>query len=75
MQKRVGKKNSWTKIEQHLKLNEYNKIRRHKYLDKIIKGKNKILEVGCSSGFMLFDLKKKVIFVMELNLLVFFKNI
>lgn len=59
MQKRVGKKNSWTKIEEHLKINEYNKKRRYKYLEKIIKGKNKILEVGCSSGFMLFDLKKK----------------
>ena len=37
------------------------------------KRKNKILEVGCSSGFMLFDLKKKAIFVMGLNPLVFSK--
>ena len=30
----------------------------NKYLEKIIK-ENKNFEVGCSSGFMLFDLKKK----------------
>ena len=59
MQKRTGKENSWTKIDQHLKMNETNKNRRFKYLNKFTKGKKKILEVGCSSGFMLYDLKKK----------------
>jgi SAM-dependent methyltransferase len=59
MNKRTGKKGSWTKIEQHIKFNEPTKHRRLKYLNKVIKGKNKILEVGCSSGFMLFDFLKK----------------
>lgn len=59
MQKRTGVKNSWTKIGQHLKINEPNKLRRLKYLNQFTKGKKKILEIGCSSGFMLYDLKKK----------------
>ncbi len=59
MQKRTGKKNSWTKIDEHLKINEDNKQRRYNYLKKFTKGKNKILEIGCSSGFMLYDLKNK----------------
>lgn len=59
MQKRTGKKNTWTKLEEHLRINQENKIRRFKYLKKYIQGKNKILEIGCSSGFMLYDLKKK----------------
>lgn len=59
MQKRTGKANSWTKIDEHLKINEANKIRRFKYLNKYTSKKEKILEIGCSSGFMLYDLKKK----------------
>ena len=34
MQKRTGKKNSWTKIDEHLKINEDNKQRRYNYLKK-----------------------------------------
>ena len=32
-------KNTWTKLEEHLRINQENKIRRFKYLKKYIQGK------------------------------------
>ena len=60
MDSRIGQKSKWQKAEDHIKFNIETKIRRKKYLDKFLTKKTqKILEVGCSSGFMMYDLIKK----------------
>ena len=59
MSKRSGKKANWLKPVDHLKINKKVFDRRFNYLNKLINKKNKILEIGCSSGFMLKNLKKK----------------
>lgn len=46
----------WHKAEKHLKDNESTYLRRLKYLKPYLKEKIKVLEVGCSSGFMLLPL-------------------
>ncbi len=59
MDKRSGSSNNWLKPKDHLKSNKQVFIRRFDYLKKFLKKKDKILEVGCSSGFMLKNLISK----------------
>tara|TARA_B100001093_G_scaffold500422_1_gene550865 strand:- start:96 stop:998 length:903 start_codon:yes stop_codon:yes gene_type:complete len=59
MEDRAETKNVWLNTKNHIDSNHETKIRRNKYLKKFIsKNKLNILEVGCSSGFMLFDFIK-----------------
>ena len=46
----------WHKAEKHFKDNETTYRRRRQYLKPYLKEKMKILEIGCSSGFMLLPL-------------------
>lgn len=56
MASRSGSVGGWHKAEEHIIANEPTRQRRMKYLDPhLVKGSS-ILEVGCSSGFMLFPL-------------------
>ena len=59
MEKRGGESSGWRKAEDHIRSNKETFNRRMKYLRPHLKNKKKILEVGCSSGFMLFPLIKK----------------
>jgi len=59
MESRAGKTGGWQKAEEHVKANEDTRLRRMKYLEPHLKNKKNILEIGCSSGFMLYPLSKK----------------
>ena len=59
MEKRSGKTSGWLKAQEHISKNRETFIRRMKYIKPYLKNKKSILEVGCSSGFMLFPLIKK----------------
>jgi len=59
MDKRAGKTSGWLKAEDHIKKNHNTYSRRFKYIQPYLKKKQNILEIGCSSGFMLFPLTKK----------------
>ncbi|MDD5298978.1 MAG: class I SAM-dependent methyltransferase [Gallionella sp.] len=53
---RAGNKGGWDKAEDHIRANEPTRLRRMKYLQPILAKGASLLEVGCSSGFMLFPL-------------------
>ena len=53
---RAGNKGGWGKVEDHVQTNEPTRIRRMKYLKPLLAKNASLLEVGCSSGFMLFPL-------------------
>lgn len=53
---RSGVSGGWQDAENHIRANEMTRIRRMKYLKPHISQDAGILEVGCSSGFMLFPL-------------------
>lgn len=53
---RAGAKGGWQKADEHVQANEATRIRRMKYLAPRLKDGSQILEVGCSSGFMLYPL-------------------
>lgn len=57
MESRAGKTGGWKKVEEHIKVNEVTRQRRMKYLKPHLEGINDVLEVGCSSGFMLYPLR------------------
>ena len=61
MSKRSGASGGWLNADNHVKKNYETFQRRRKYLEKYSPKKNKmnICEFGCSSGFMLYPLKKK----------------
>ncbi len=63
MQKRSGidTKNGWGSVEEHIRINQPEVIRRMALLEQFLnKDKEmKILEIGCSSGFMLLALRGK----------------
>ena len=59
MEYRAGKTGGWQKAGEHIKANEDTRLRRMKYLEPHLKNKKNILEIGCSSGFMLYPLSKK----------------
>ncbi len=53
---RSGEAGGWQKAEQHLIANELTRKRRMKYLMPYLKDSLDLLEVGCSTGFMLYPL-------------------
>lgn len=57
MTSRSGISGGWQGAESHIAANKTTVDRRMKYLAPIITVQSDILEVGCSSGFMLFPLK------------------
>jgi 2-polyprenyl-3-methyl-5-hydroxy-6-metoxy-1,4-benzoquinol methylase len=57
MSTRVGDHRDWSNAEQHLKTNQDQVDRRWKFLEKHIFRDMNVLEIGCSSGFMLDKFK------------------
>lgn len=55
---RSGISGGWQGAESHIRANESTRLRRMKYLTPHISHGTSVLEVGCSSGFMLFPLKE-----------------
>jgi SAM-dependent methyltransferase len=53
---RAGASAGWEQPERHVKANDAMVQRRMKYLKPRLPGKGRVLEVGCSSGFMLYPL-------------------
>lgn len=53
---RAGNDGGWNKAEHHIRANEPTRLRRMKYLLPYLAGASSLLEVGCSSGFMLYPL-------------------
>ncbi len=58
MSSRSGEGGGWLKTEQHIRANEPTRLRRMKYLAPYLTEGADVLEVGCSSGFMLYPLSK-----------------
>lgn len=50
---RAGNKGGWDSAQDHIRANETTRVRRMKYLQKHLTSGASLLEVGCSSGFML----------------------
>jgi SAM-dependent methyltransferase len=59
MADRSGISGGWQGAESHIRANEATRIRRMQYLTPHISQSASVLEVGCSSGFMLFPLKEE----------------
>jgi SAM-dependent methyltransferase len=53
---RAGTQGGWQKIDDHHRANEPTRMRRMKYIGPHLREHSQLLEVGCSSGFMLFPL-------------------
>jgi SAM-dependent methyltransferase len=53
---RAGTAGGWTKVDDHIRANEATRLRRMRYLEPHLTDTARILEVGCSSGFMLYPL-------------------
>jgi SAM-dependent methyltransferase len=58
MSDRSGETGGWRRAEEHIIANEKTRLRRMEYINPFLIHKSSILEVGCSSGFMLWPLKK-----------------
>jgi SAM-dependent methyltransferase len=56
---RSGEAGGWLGAEAHIQANEPTRQRRMKYLEPLLARDASILEVGCSSGFMLFPLAER----------------
>lgn len=56
MASRSGETGGWQKAEKHLLANEETRLRRMTYLAPYLTETASILEIGCSSGFMLYPL-------------------
>jgi SAM-dependent methyltransferase len=56
MASRSGRSGGWHQAEEHIVANEPTRLRRMKYLEPYLEQAKDVLEVGCSSGFMLFPL-------------------
>ena len=59
MSSRAGTRSGWLNANKHIKANYTTYNRRYKFIKKYLKKEQEILEIGCSSGFMLFPLIKK----------------
>lgn len=59
MSTRVGDHRDWSNAEKHIQSNQDQVIRRWKFIDEHIKKDMNVLEIGCSSGFMLDKFKKE----------------
>jgi SAM-dependent methyltransferase len=53
---RAGSQGGWSRAEDHIRANESTRTRRMAYLDSHLRSARDVLEIGCSSGFMLFPL-------------------
>jgi 2-polyprenyl-3-methyl-5-hydroxy-6-metoxy-1,4-benzoquinol methylase len=53
---RAGPRGGWSNVEEHIRANEPTRVRRMSYLKPYLDSGARVLEVGCSSGFMLFPL-------------------
>jgi SAM-dependent methyltransferase len=49
----------WEQPERHIKVNEEQRLRRMGHLTSMLRGNKRVLEVGCSSGFMLYPLREQ----------------
>jgi len=58
MSTRVGDHRDWSNAQKHIDSNQDQVERRWKFIDKHIKKDKNILEIGCSSGFMLDAFKE-----------------
>lgn len=58
MASRAGSTGGWQKAEEHIAANQLTRERRMKYIKPHLTEGASILEVGCSSGFMLFPLSE-----------------
>ena len=56
MEGRAGKKGGWKNAEDHINANETTRLRRMKYIEPYLGSSSNVLEIGCSSGFMLYPL-------------------
>jgi SAM-dependent methyltransferase len=56
MESRAGTAGGWQSAEGHIRANEPNRVRRMDYLRPLLPSGGRVLEVGCSSGFMLYPL-------------------
>jgi len=59
MDSRSGNQGGWLNAEKHIKANNDTVKRRMKYLSPFFEKPKKVLDIGCSSGFMLFPLKEQ----------------
>ena len=59
MNERDGKSSGWLKAEKHVKQNRATFKRRLEYIKPYLSASASILEIGCSSGFMLYPFLKK----------------
>ena len=67
MSHRAGKDMDWTGPEKHVASNQREVNRRMPFLEKYIKPGQSVLELGCSSGFMLSALKERGLKVFGLD--------
>ncbi len=56
MSGRSGDAGGWTQPERHIAANQPTVARRLRYLNEVLPPRGRVLEVGCSSGFMLYPL-------------------
>lgn len=68
MSSRAGNDYDWTNAQKHIDSNQDNVTRRWKFLSDFAKPKMKLLEIGCSTGFMLDFFKKNGLDVMGIEL-------
>jgi len=59
MGNRAGVDMDWSEPEAHFQSNQREVARRMPFLEKFVKAGHQVLEIGCSSGFMLSALKEK----------------
>lgn len=59
MEKRAGKDFDWSGPESHFQSSQKQYERRLPFLEDLLKPGKRVLEIGCSSGFMLVPLKNK----------------
>ena len=59
MEKRGAQDKDWSSPEKHFMSNQNEAKRRMKFLDSYLKKGQRVVEIGCSSGFMLSALKDK----------------
>jgi SAM-dependent methyltransferase len=67
MEKRTGQDKDWSSAEKHFISNQREVRRRMPFLESYLTERQKILEIGCSSGFMLSALRDKGIDVYGLD--------
>jgi len=54
-----SKQTGWTSPQKHVEMNQGEVERRLHFLEKFLRSGMKVLEIGCSSGFMLYPLRER----------------